>query len=177
MTRKREPKETKKELVKRQKKYKKFLNDVQNRVDKRPLLLAQHDKKSDKTEAERRFNDIMKRESSLALRHDDEIVEQTSEVNVDENFEEISEKHEENIKELNNFETPLVSEAVGEKSEISDKNSEVSDKNSVVSEKNSVVSGKNSEVSDKNSGVSDKNSEVSEKNSEVSNVTSQFGEC
>jgi len=167
----------KKELVKRQKKYKKFLNDVQNRVDKRPLLLAQHDKKSDKTEAERRFNEIMKRESSLALRHDDEIVEQTSEVNVDENFEEISEKHEENIKELNNFETPLVSEAVGEKSEISDKNSEVSDKNSVVSEKNSVVSGKNSEVSDKNSGVSDKNSEVSEKNSEVSNVTSQFGEC
>ena len=44
----------------------------------------------------------MKRESTLALRHDDEIVEQTSEGNVD-----VSEKHEEN-EELNNFELAAV---------------------------------------------------------------------
>jgi len=152
----------KKELVKRQKEYKKFLNDVQNRVNKRPLLLTQHNKKSVETEAERRFNEIMKRENSSALRLDDEIIEQTSEV--DENFEE--------NEELSNFEIPLVSATVEKKSEISGNNSVISDKKSVALDKNSVVSDKNSVVSDKNSVVSDKNSVVSDKNSIVSDKNS-----
>merc|ERR1712096_69839 len=163
----------KKELLERQKEYKKFLKDVQLRVDKRPLLLTQQDKKSVETEAERRYNEIMKREISspeihkreiplfetVESRVDDEIVEEADEKENDEiaekflevteetgKFQDSNQKEEvEELKEENFLsEVPLASAAVAEN--FSDL-IEFSDKNSEVSHETSQFT----ENSDKNS--------------------------
>merc|ERR1719466_326080 len=124
MTRLLELREIIKELLERQKEYKKFLKDVQLRVDKRPLLLTQQDKKSVETEAERRYNEIMRRETSsheihkreiplfetVESRVDDEIVEEADEKENDE----IAEKFLEVTEETGKFQKSNQKEEVEE---------------------------------------------------------------